>query len=218
MSRGPRIDRVGRQFGRLVIVGLADGKRVSGKLKRVWQCQCQCGSVKDILWDSLRSGRTQSCGCLTLEVRRASASTPLPEGLVYRQFAREHESWRHAKLRCTDPSNEWYEWYGQRGITMCESWSLSFRQFYEDMGPRPEGYTLERKDVNGHYSPDNCEWIPKSKQCHNKQNTVRVELNGSLVCAIVAARAVGLYPQTLYSRIARGITGSALLAPPKAVR
>jgi hypothetical protein len=65
------------------------------------------------------------------------------------------------------------------------------------MGEPPEGYSLERVDVNMGYSPDNCKWIPMSEQVKNRRNTVRVLLNGEEMIQAEAARKLGLHPSVL---------------------
>ena len=78
-------------------------------------------------------------------------------------------SWLAMKQRCYNPRRTGYENYGGRGITVCDRWKGSFVAFLEDMGERPEGLTLERKDNEGNYEPDNCEWATKSQQSKNQR-------------------------------------------------
>ena len=59
--------------------------------------------------------------------------------------------------------------YGGRGIKVCDEWLNSFIAFYNDMGPKPEGMTLDRKDVNGNYEPSNCKWSTYSEQNKNRR-------------------------------------------------
>lgn len=73
-----------------------------------------------------------------------------------------------AKQRCFNAKTERYKSYGGRGITMCDRWRADFVNFYADMGPCPEGYSLERLDPDGNYEPGNCAWIPKADQAKNK--------------------------------------------------
>lgn len=80
---------------------------------------------------------------------------------------------KNMKQRCSNPKNGAYASYGARGITVCDRWlekPHGFRNFLEDMGPRPDGTSLDRIDVDGPYSPDNCRWATKEVQATNKRN------------------------------------------------
>lgn len=81
----------------------------------------------------------------------------------------EYHSWANMKGRCLNPNAEHYDYYGGRGITVCDRW-LKFENFYADMGPRPEpksAYSIDRKDVDGNYEPGNCRWATRSEQMRN---------------------------------------------------
>jgi hypothetical protein len=83
----------------------------------------------------------------------------------------EYVSWRHMKQRCSNPKRRDYQWYGAKGIKVCERW-MTFANFIEDMGLRPAPeYTLERNDSKLDYGPDNCRWATKLEQARNKSNT-----------------------------------------------
>lgn len=71
-----------------------------------------------------------------------------------------YQVWRQTRNKCYDPSHPGYENYGAKGIGMCQSWKYSLVEFVNDMGPRPKGYVLGRRDMNGDFNPSNCEWIP----------------------------------------------------------
>lgn len=115
----------------------------------------------------------------------------------------EYHVWRQAKIRCTDPSNKSYKNYGGRGIWMCNDWLNSFARFYRDMGPRPEGMSLERIDNNGPYSPRNCRWATGIEQCANTRINKFLTLDGRSQTYAQWARELGLSYQTLHSRIKR---------------
>jgi hypothetical protein len=88
-----------------------------------------------------------------------------------------YNSWRDMRKRCSNPRYARYADYGGRGIRVCERWN-SFPNFLEDMGEAAPGMTLERKDVNGNYEPDNCTWIPKSEQAANRRFCRRITFCG----------------------------------------
>jgi hypothetical protein len=81
----------------------------------------------------------------------------------------EYCSWRAMKVRCYNTNREDYEDYGGRGIKVCDRWKDSFANFLADMGPRPQGTTIDRRDVNGDYEPDNCWWATYEHQNINKR-------------------------------------------------
>jgi len=81
------------------------------------------------------------------------------------------------RRRCKDPNARQYKWYGERGITVCERWE-SFENFLADMGDRPEGMTLERKDTAGNYEPSNCIWANQKTQMNNMRNNRLITFRG----------------------------------------
>lgn len=150
-----RIDITGLKFNRLLVLGYA---YTTQKRATMWNCLCDCGNIKAINSNSLRKGRIKSCGCLQKEVV-SSRKLPHRNSYLYR-------IWASIKSRCNnDNSNN----YGSRGISYDESWE-SFDIFYNDMSSSYiDGYEIDRIDVNGNYSKDNCRWISKSENNFNKR-------------------------------------------------
>jgi hypothetical protein len=88
------------------------------------------------------------------------------------------QRWELMNQRCYDPNYFLFPSYGGRGIRVCKRWRFSFDNFYQDMGDPPRGMTIDRIDVNGHYSPENCRWATIKDQNNNKVDTIYIEFNG----------------------------------------
>jgi hypothetical protein len=80
-------------------------------------------------------------------------------------------SWQHMKDRCYNEASEFFGQYGGRGIKVCHRWRTSFANFLADLGPRPEGTSLDRIDVHGDYQPENCRWATVTDQALNRRNS-----------------------------------------------
>lgn len=187
---------LGRKFGRLTAVAL-DGMR--GK-NSYWRCVCECGAEKVICAANLSSGRQNSCGCLQKETK----CLPLTHGhSVNGKESRTYKSWTGIKDRCLNPRNRNYPGYGGRGIRVCDRWQ-SFAAFLEDMGPRPDGFSIDRIDSNGHYSPENCRWATRREQMNNVRYNRVLTVHGERMTQAEAARRFGVDQKLINSRIKLG--------------
>lgn len=92
------------------------------------------------------------------------------------------------KTRCYNERHPTFKNYGARGITICDRWLESFANFIQDMGPAPEGGSIERNEVNGNYEPSNCRWIPKPMQSRNRRSNYEVEWKGETRLLVDVAR------------------------------
>ncbi len=179
-------DRTGETYGRLTVISLVS----RGKHNR-WLCLCDCGNKKEVDGNHLVSGATSSCGCLRKEltsVRQKTHGYSITRPLSYR-------IWKAMLARVR--SN--LEPYGGRGIGVDPDWQV-FENFLADMGEPPEGYSIERKDVNLGYCKSNCEWIHRSHQNYNKRNTVRFTLDGETITAQALSKVLEIKVSTLYAR------------------
>lgn len=191
------INLQGRTFGKLSVLRRSkDHVCPCGRALVMWECLCACGKKKAIRASSLTapSEATVSCGC----DRKARNYT--------RNGASFHELWNTYQGmldRCYTPSAAGYYLYGGRGITVCKRWRNSFDAFLADMGPRPRGLTLDRKNSNGNYTPINCQWADRDTQILSRRNTYRVNLNGTVTWLSKAMRSIGLNPQRAFGRMRR---------------
>jgi len=116
--------------------------------------------------------------------------------------------------RCSNPNHPDYRHYGGRGIRVCERW-LQAETFLADMGERPSAqHTLERKDNNGPYSPDNCRWATQIEQCQNLRKSRLLEYQGETLTIAEWARRAGLSPGALWGRLDRGWSVERALTTP----
>lgn len=112
--------------------------------------------------------------------------------------------WRSMRARCRNPKNAAYSYYGERGITVCERWE-NFWKFVEDMGSKPTSlHTLERKNVNAGYAPDNCCWATRSQQQLNRRDSVNITVKGVTKSIYEWARISQLNPRTILARLYLG--------------
>lgn len=162
------VDRTGRQYGFLTAIEPTQKTLSSGRKMPAWRLRCACGNEVVAMSVNLDKGKHTSCGCQRLawvKERHPDPDTRKPEYRVYRQMID----------RCylfTAPN---YRWYGARGIEVASRWTngeggkTGFQCFMEDMGPRPDGLTLERKNPLLNYGPDNCKWATWQEQATNKR-------------------------------------------------
>jgi len=117
----------------------------------------------------------------------------------------EYKTWASMVHRCTNEKVPSYKYYGGRGIGVCERW-LDFLSFYEDMGDRPDGMTLDRIDNNGDYEPENCRWATRKQQAKNKRPKKQATLthNGESLTVKQWAERLGVKPSTIHQRIKSG--------------
>lgn len=118
--------------------------------------------------------------------------------------SREYRAWCGAKRRCYLKTNPKYPSYGGRGIKMCDRWLDSYENFLADMGRCPKGMTLGRKDNDGNYEPDNCQWETQKQQANNRRSSVWVEFNGQRKTLHQWAESLGMKEATIRYRIKNG--------------
>lgn len=165
----------GERFGRWTVSGFPFWMP-TGAVGRNGQnavCQCECGTVAIVRVGNLRSGKTNSCGCLNYEkvVERATKHGGCGTRL--------HRIWASMRDRChNDKSKDWPN-YGGRGIGICSEWDRfeDFRDWAMASG-YTDGLTIDRIENNAGYSPSNCRFVGRDIQNNNRRNCRFIEAFG----------------------------------------
>lgn|SRR5262249_55667771 len=160
----------GMKFGRLTALEIVVGiHRYAG---RAWACECECGKSTIAYARQLISGHKASCGCLKYEASVSNGKKQLEHGHSG-QNSPTYRSWIAMRSRCNNKDDHNYVRYGGRGITVCNEWN-SFEAFLRDMGERPKGTTLGRRDNDQGYSKVNCQWETPKQQARNRRSNRRI--------------------------------------------
>lgn len=205
MGGRPALASLGDSFGRLTVIGAYRNK--ANKVVTVALCTCGCRWEGPI--ERLRSGETKSCGCLSRETVTARNTS---HGMSHKP---EYNTWKAIKQRCytSNPKNN--HLYKDKGIKVCDMWAASFDNFYADMGPRPsEKHSIERKDSNKDYCPENCVWATALEQARNTSRVVRLNYMGEDKTLKEWCDALAIPINTIKSRLASGWTVSAAFETP----
>lgn len=164
---GKRKDITCNRYERLVVLGFSH----MVKKHSYYLCECVCGNKIIARSDCLKNGAIKSCGCLVKDnhVRtHGQAKTKL------------YHVYYGMKERCYNPKHESYDRYGGRGITVCDEWRNDFKVFYDwaITNGYKEGLTIDRKNYDKNYSPDNCGWITQAEQCRNTSRNNHITIDG----------------------------------------
>lgn len=204
-SRSCRVGMIGRKFGRLTVLAFVEMRK---HRQSYWLCQCTCGNTTVIGISSAREGGTKSCGCARLQPDPA-ANKRQPEYAI----------WCAMKNRCYNSNVSHYSRYGGRGIKVCARWRHSFKSFLADMGPRPSAkHSIERRDNNGDYNPNNCSWELKQVQARNTSTNRLITFNNETRCLVEWSEYTGLKAPTIWRRLKAGWSIERALTSPLQIR
>lgn len=166
MSRAANL--MGQRFGKWTVIAKAAKQGFNTR----WLCRCDCSTERAVRADKLLRGLAKTCaasGC------RLGIARVIHGGVG----TKEYRAWHNLKSRCLNPNDKDFPQYGGRGITVCKRWVDSFEAFRRDMGYAPTAeHSIDRRDNDGPYSPENCHWATKKEQVLNRKISVPVEYEG----------------------------------------
>ena len=190
------IDLTGQRFGRLLV---KERRGVDAWKSSMWLCLCDCGIECLVSSHNLRTGHTQSCGCLQ---REAASKAHTTHG--YRR-TKLYGVWNSMVSRCHRKNCPAYSMYGGRGITVCDEWR-TFEGFlvWSLKNGYKEGLSIDRIDNDKGYSPGNCRWASAETQANNKRSNINVGFNGETHTISEWSRMLGIKEATLRKRLKSG--------------
>lgn len=187
-------DLTGKTFGQTKVLKFHSRVPSGKQTAAIWLCECLgCGKH---LTRTTQSVKKHLGGCITCSntARATHGMTKSPE----------YKSWQGMNQRCSNPNDDHYEDYGLRGISVSERWINSFENFLSDMGLKPsKRHTIDRKDVNGNYTPENCKWSTPMEQGNNRRNNRNLTLNGETLTLSQWSRKLNKKESTITSRLDR---------------
>lgn len=187
------LNLTGHRFGQLLVLSHAPNIGV----RTAWLCRCDCGTETTKITKYLRNGDTTSCGCAGKHV------CEIRHGLYK---ISEYNIWKRMRSRCNRLTAKDYPRYGGRGIKVCQRWD-SFAIFLSDMGRRPsDDHSVERKNNNGDYDPENCIWATDAQQRRNKRTSVILirPKDNKRMNIKDWARELNVTPATIHRRLRNG--------------
>lgn len=170
----------GDKYGQLTIVSVGDKTKYGGHHSYKCFCKCDCGGELHTYTRALRMGVVKCC--LNTEHYSGKNNPMFKNG---KTNTKEYRTWLSIKERCYNPKNKSYHSYGQKGITMCETFLNSFDKFLEEVGTCPSSsHSIDRIDPKIGYFPGNLRWTTSEYQARNKGKTC---LNSTGVTGVIFA-------------------------------
>lgn len=196
-------DLKGKTFGLWTVLNEGEPHTYGNKHRWMWDCICECGTLRAVSEQSLISGASRSCGCINKNRMKNSAQWNTTHGM---SDTRLYRIYKHIKNRCYREEDIRYDQYGGRGIKMCDEWLNSFESFYawSMNNGYDESLSIDRIDLNGDYCPENCRWADDYTQANNKTNNRVYTYNDETHTLAEWARIYNINYKCLWRRLDRG--------------
>lgn len=198
-----RNDLTGQKINSLTILRRSDERGGGKKPEVLWECQCDCGKIVVVKSYSIISGHSKSCGCKKIK-----------HGYSHKE--RLYETWKNMRRRCFDPKNKRWANYGGKGVTICKEWNdySVFRSWAMENG-YADNLTIDRKDADGNYCPDNCRWADAKTQANNVSRNRIIEHDGKKMTMSEFADYLGISYSALQHRMDRNWDMESIVSTPQ---
>lgn len=189
------IDLTGKVFERWEVIQRAESR----KGNTFYLCKCECGTMREVNARSLMHGLSKSCGCLHNELLSERSKT---HG---KSKARIYRIWAQMIQRTTNSNQKDYKDYGVRGIAVCEEWKNSFEAFekWSYQNGYSEKLTIDRKNNEKGYEPENCQWVSMKEQSRNTRKNHYITFQGKTKTIADWAAETGIKRNKISERINR---------------
>lgn len=206
-------DISGKKFGELTAISTSSSYRGD----QIWKCTCVCSMEVKVFRKTLDRHEYHSCLGPGRSCPVNRRLPKIPSRLTHGHTGSPtHNSWLAMKSRCNNPNHNRYKSYGGRGIKVCDRWLNSFENFLEDMGERPPGMTIDRKNVDRDYCPENCRWATTKTQGRNRSDSRLLSYNGEEKTLSEWAEALNTSAGAISNRLNSGWSTEKALGTPVA--
>lgn len=190
-------DITGQKFGRFTVLYKLHNYHKYGTY---YLCLCECGNLREVRSQTLRNSKSKSCGCLMKELAHLKSTT---HG---KSDTKLYATYYDMKKRCYNEKHKDYNDYGGRGIKICDEWLDDFMAFYKWAidNDYKENLTIDRIDVNGNYTPDNCRWATPKQQARNTRRNRMITINDETRCLAEWCEIFNLKYKIVKCRLCRG--------------
>lgn len=191
------VDITGTRYGRLVAIKYAGQNKYKQFL---WKCVCDCGAEVIVSASHLNNCYVKSCGCLRRDESRQRKT------IHGHRYERAYGIWKHMLKRCYNQEDGGYDYYGKRGIRVCDEWQNSYESFRDwSLANRyADDLSLDRIDNDGNYTPENCRWVDHYTQMNNTRRSRHISYKNISHTISEWSRILGVHKATLRDRINRG--------------
>lgn len=196
-----REDLTGKKFGKLTAIQFSHKNK---NRKTYWVFECECGNIKVLRTDTVKSGKVKSCGCIKKEqdIVNLNRNGSKPNKYNSKGLSKHtlYHKWLGMKRRCYDIHDSHYNNYGGRGIEICEEWLYDFKKFFDWSihNGWKDNLEIDRIDNNGNYEPNNCRYVTRKKNCNNRSTTRKITIDNTTLSISEWCNKINIKPSRLY--------------------